>query len=93
MEKEDLDEMLKIRTDFRDNNITKDLLQKKYSRFCDKFEHSFNMVTNPDCDDTMLNKILNAHMAVKNGSLSQHDASVSVGQELVNTYIKPKIEK
>ena len=51
------------------------------------------MVTNPDCDDTMLNKILNAHMAVKNGSLSQHDASVSVGQELVNTYIKPKIEK
>ena len=32
-------------------------------------------------------------MAVKNGSISQHDASVSVGQELVDTFIKPQLEE
>tara|TARA_B100000073_G_C23737697_1_gene572775 strand:- start:3055 stop:3336 length:282 start_codon:yes stop_codon:yes gene_type:complete len=93
MEKEDLVEMLKIRKEFRDNNISKNSLKEKYSKFCEKFEHSFDMITNPNCDDTMLNKLLNAHMAVKNGSMSQHDASVRVGQELVDTYVKPQLEK
>ena len=93
MEKEDLVELLKIRKKFRDDNISKDVLQRTHSDFYNKFEHSFDMITNSMCDDNMLNKILNTHMAVKNGSISQHDASVSVGQELVDTFVKPKLEK
>tara|TARA_B100001250_G_scaffold368708_1_gene351599 strand:- start:717 stop:1001 length:285 start_codon:yes stop_codon:yes gene_type:complete len=93
MEKEDLVELLKIRKQFRDENISKDVLQRTHSDFYNKFEHSFDMITNPTCDDNILNKILNAHMAVKNGSISQHDASVSVGQELVDTFIKPQLEE
>ena len=31
-------------------------------------------------------------MLVRNGSMTQHDASVAVGQVLVDTYVKPNID-
>ena len=60
--------------------------------FAEKFEQSFNMICNPTCDDNTLNKIMNAHLLVQNGKMTQHDASVAVGQTLVDKYVKPTLD-
>ena len=91
MEKEDIAELFIIRKKFRDDHISKDELKNSHSDFSQKFEHSFDMICNHECDDNMLNKIMSSHMLVRNGSMSQHDASVAVGQVLVDTFVKPNI--
>jgi hypothetical protein len=92
MEKEDIAELFIIRKKFRDEHISKDVLKNTHFNFATNFEHSFDMICSHDCDDNMLNKLLNAHMLVRNGSMTQHDASVAVGQVLVDTYVKPNID-
>jgi hypothetical protein len=92
MEKEDIAELFIIRKKFRDDHISKDGLKNTHSDFAQKFEHSFDMICNHQCDDNMLNKIMNSHMLVRNGTMSQHEASVAVGQVLVDTFVKPNID-
>ena len=92
MDKEAVSELFVIRKKFRDDKISKEELLKTHSTFAEKFEQSFNMICNPTCDDNTLNKIMNAHLLVQNGKMSQHDASVAVGQTLVDTYVKPTLD-
>ena len=49
------------------------------------------MICSDNCDDYLLNKMLSAKRLVNNGSMSQHDASVKVGQDLVNKYVIPNL--
>ena len=50
------------------------------------------MICSDNCDDNILNKMLSIRRAVSNGSLSQHDGSVQIGQDLVNKYVKPVVK-
>ena len=50
------------------------------------------MICSTECDDNMLNKMLSAKRLVNSGSMSQHDASVQVGKDLVDKYVIPKLD-
>ena len=50
------------------------------------------MICSNHCDDMVLSQLLYQFEEVKSGNINQHDASVNVGQVLVDKYVKPKIE-
>jgi len=80
-----------IRQEFRDENKNKSEIKVKYSNFAEKYPKLFDMICSDNCDDNLLNKMLSAKRLVNNGSMSQHDASVKVGQDLVNKYVIPNL--
>lgn len=82
-----------IRSKFRDDGIPKEQLKKEFNEFYSQKPQLFEMICSDNCDDDLLNKMLKVHSKVQTGELSQHDASVEVGQELVNKYVIPKVEK
>ena len=85
-------EIYEIRHKFRDLKIPKDLIKSQHATFADEREHTFDMLTRSDCDDVMLNKMLKARMSVEDGVTTQHDASVAVGEVLVDKFVKPAME-
>ena len=93
MDEKDIKELFLIRNEFRDKGISKSELMNIYNSFYTKYEKCFDMICDPQCDDEILNKIIHARQLVINGSKSQHDASVEVGQNLVNKYVKPKVSE
>ena len=86
-------EIYEIRRKFRDLNVPKEMIKAQHAKFAEEREHTFDMLCRSDCDDTMLNKVLKARMSVEDGRASQHDASVAVGEVLVDQYVKPAMEK
>lgn len=88
-----MDEVFIIRSKFRDENKSKDELQKTYHKFAEEKPQLFDMICSPNCDDFMLNQMIKMRTKVENGEISQHDASVNIGQHLVDKYVKPEMEK
>ncbi len=84
--------VFEIRQKYRDFNISKETLKKEYVDFVEDKPQLFDMICSESCNDNILNRMLNAHRLVKSGSLSQHDASVMVGKDLVDTYVIPVVE-
>ena len=82
---------IKIRQEYRDENKNKSEIKVKYNNFAEKYPKLFDMICSDNCDDNLLNKMLSAKRLVNNGSMSQHDASVKVGQDLVNKYVIPNL--
>jgi len=93
MDDDDIKELFYIRQKFRDNGVGKLKLMNDHESFYNKYEKCFDMVCDFKCDDTMLNNIINARKSVISGNLSQHNASVLVGEKLVDKYVKPRISK
>jgi hypothetical protein len=87
----DFAEVFKIRQKFRDLGIPKPQIFSEHADFAESRPHLFDMITRTDCDDTMLNKLLSAHKTVNSGNMTQHEASVYVGEQLVDKYVKPKL--
>lgn len=79
-----------IRTEYKSGTSYKEL-SCKYSVFKEKKPHLFDMICSDKCDDNMLEFIINQYISVQDGNQSQHDASVSVGSHLVDTYVKPNL--
>tara|TARA_Y100000389_G_scaffold85335_1_gene82034 strand:- start:5609 stop:5881 length:273 start_codon:yes stop_codon:yes gene_type:complete len=88
-----MDVVYDIRSKFRDQRISKDELKNMYADFVEQKPQLFDMICSHNCDDIMLNKMLKLHSKVTTGELSQHDASVKVGQHLVDKYVVPEVEK
>tara|TARA_Y100000389_G_C17034817_1_gene305216 strand:- start:122 stop:394 length:273 start_codon:yes stop_codon:yes gene_type:complete len=88
-----MEDIYSIRSKFRDDRISKEQLKTDFSDFYTQKPQLFEMICSDNCDDDLLNKMLKMHSKVQTGELSQHDASVEVGQELVNKYVIPKVEK
>jgi len=93
MDEKDIKELFLIRNEFREKGISKSALMTTYNSFYTKYEKCFDMICDPQCDDEILNKIIHARQSVINGKKSQHDASVVVGQDLVDKYVKPKVSE
>jgi len=85
-------EIFEIRHKFRDLNIVKDVIKDQHAVFAEEREHTFDMLCRSDCDDSMLNQMLKAKNSVECGETTQHDASVAVGEVLVNKFVKPAME-
>ena len=63
-----------------------------YKEFKEDKPQLFDMICSNHCDDMVLSQLLYQFEEVKSGNINQHDASVNVGQVLVDKYVKPKIE-
>ena len=68
-------------------------VRQQFSHFENKYPALFKKLTNQDCDAEQLEFVLNRLEQVRTGIKSQHDASVEVGQVLVDKYVKPELEK
>lgn len=78
-------------------NEIKSKLGKKYPNLSDNYPSLFNLVFNPvttwEKDLKDLTQMVNLASKVKENKISQHDASVKVGQQLVDKWVKPQLDK
>tara|TARA_Y100000389_G_scaffold173549_1_gene182812 strand:- start:120 stop:413 length:294 start_codon:yes stop_codon:yes gene_type:complete len=86
-------QIFEMRRKFRDLKIPKETIRSEYPVFAEERPQLFDMLCSDTCDDYILNRMLGARRAVDSGNLSQHDASVMVGKDLVDTYVIPTVEK
>lgn len=82
----------KIRSLYKSKEKTKSDLEELYKEFKEEKPQLFDMICSNHCDDMVLSQLLYQFEEVKSGNINQHDASVNVGQVLVDKYVKPKIE-
>ena len=72
-------------------------LAKKYPSISDNFPALFSLVFNPliswEKDLAKLEQMVALASRVKSQELSQHDASVMVGSQLCDEYVKPVLSK
>jgi hypothetical protein len=67
----------------------KEHFEIKYPKFAKKYPLLFNMCCTDNCDTTRLRSMLSLLEDVETSRMTQHDASVAVGQDLYNAYIQP----
>lgn len=65
--------------------------EKEYPTFVESYPTLFDMSCKKDFDFKQFQRMLNLKISVDNGSMTQHDASVKVGTQLFNTFVKDKI--
>lgn len=68
-------------------------VRQQFNQFEHKYPALFKKLINGDCDPEQLEFVLNRLEQVRTGTKTQHDASVEVGQVLVDKYVKPELEK
>ncbi len=86
-------ECYEIRRKFRDLKMNRELIKKYHQKFAEDYENLFDMVTSAHCDDVILNKLLKLRMGIHQEKFDQNEASIGVGELLVETYVKPAMEK
>ena len=86
-------QVFEIRHKFRDLKMSKEKLCCQYQEIAEERPQLFDMLCSEKCDDYILNRMLGARRAVASGNISQHDASVMVGKDLVDTFVIPTVEK
>tara|TARA_B100001057_G_C22822222_1_gene939878 strand:+ start:811 stop:1173 length:363 start_codon:yes stop_codon:yes gene_type:complete len=77
----------KRNVDFRKN------VSEEFSEFEHRYPTLFRKLVEDDCDRQQLNFMLSKLEQVRSGNQSQHDASVDVGQVLVDKFVKPELAK
>lgn len=70
-----------------------DIMKIKYKYLFENHESIFKICTSKSYDSNRLKFMLTMSNKVKNNELSEHDASVKVGQELVHNIVKPQLDK
>ena len=68
-------------------------VSEQFSEFEHKYPTLFRKLVEEDCDRQQLNFMLSKLDQVRLGTQSQHNASVDVGQVLVDKYVKPELAK
>ena len=75
---------------------TKQTLMEKYPEFSAQYPALFQLVFNPvdnwEKDVERLTQMVALASKVKSNKITQHDASVQIGTELVDKYVKPKLK-
>ena len=69
------------------------VFRKRYPIFVEGYPVLFEMACRPNFDISRLEYMLSLKDSVDKNSLSQHDASVRVGQVLYDVYVKDKISQ
>jgi phage tail tube protein FII len=67
---------------------------KDFSKLHEKYPSLFDMIIEhkEKFEVTKLIHMLGLHKKVDSGSITQHDASVKIGQKYYDEYVKPKID-
>jgi hypothetical protein len=70
---------------------TVDEIKVLMADFFEKYPRLFDMVSRPNYDKTQINVMIRMLEKMGTGELSQHQASIIVGQKLTNTYVTPTL--
>lgn len=85
-----------LKSDNSDMGEIRKTLGKRYPNMADNYPAIFELAFKPDkewnSDIQKLETMVNMASKVKNNEISQHDASVKIGTELVDKYVKPQLE-
>lgn len=81
-----------VKKNKRDVNFRQNV-SEKFSEFEHKYPTLFRKLVEEDCDREQLNFMLSKLDQVRTGNQTQHNASVDVGQVLVDKYVKPELAK
>lgn len=89
------EELLEIVTTiFEDDCSEKDKKQKylkMYPIFVESYPTLFEMACKKGFDFKQFQRMLNLKISVDEGTTTQHDASVKIGTQLFNTFVKDKV--
>lgn len=87
-------EVLEIVTTIVNDNCGEKEKKHKYDKefptFVELYPTLFDMACKKNFDFKQFQHMLNLKISVDNGSLTQYDASVKVGTQLFNTFVKDK---
>ena len=72
------------------NNLS---LYKKHDTFKKSFPKLFEMLCDSNCDQMILEKLINLHKSMFNNKISLHDASVEFGKVACENYIQPLVNR
>ena len=70
---------------------TVDEIKVLMADFFEKYPRLFDMVSRSNYDKTQINVMIRMLDKMGTGELSQHQASIIVGQKLTNTYVTPTL--
>ena len=76
---------------YQSENKTTEEIKSLMPEFFAVYPHLFNMVIKPNYDKSQLRTMISMLERMGSGELSQHQASIIVGQKLVNTYVNPTL--
>jgi hypothetical protein len=68
-------------------------LKNKYDDFKTENKNIFNLTVQGHMDINKFKFMINMKKKVLSNQISEHDASVKVGEKLVNEFVKPHIDK
>lgn len=75
-------------------NTPIDEIKQAYMKFHTQFPKLFEMITSPKgYKEETLQTMLSMLDRMGTGGITQHDASQIIGQRLVDTYVKPNLQK
>jgi len=77
---------------FSKNEFTNQM-KKEFNELFESMESVFNISLSDSYDYNRLEYMFKMSNKVRNNEVSEHDASVEVGQVLVDKIVKPQIEK
>jgi hypothetical protein len=90
------DTVKKIHQEVKESKVspdeTKKNVQDKYREFSLNYPAIFIMAADGNLDLDRFKSMVDMAQKVKNDEITQHDASVKVGEQLVDHYVKPKIK-
>jgi hypothetical protein len=70
-----------------------DDIKAVFPDFCEQYPNLLEMMTRPGGYDVhSLEHMIKMLEKMGNGNLSQHEASIQVGQHLLNAYVKPQLD-
>lgn len=61
--------------------------------FCEQYPSLLEMISRPSFDEKSLGLMIRMLEKMGNGNASQHEASIQVGQHLLNAYVKPQLNQ
>jgi hypothetical protein len=90
------DEVLEIVTTIVNDNTSsekdkKQKYEKEHPIFVEAYPTLFEMACKKGFDYKQFQKMMTLKISVDKGTISQHDASVKVGTQLFETYVKNKV--
>jgi len=64
-----------------------------FPEFCEQYPNILEMITRPGgYDQRSLDMMIKLLEKMGQGAKSQHEASIQIGQHLLNTYVKPQLD-
>jgi hypothetical protein len=75
----------------KDKEARRARFSEKHKEFSERYPHLFEMCCAGDIDERKLSMMVGLLARVRDESITEHDASVRVGQMLVDEYVMPHV--